>query len=144
MYLCVYEYFLPSHVQCVYIPRMENWNERARRRLTDLGLTQEDLCQPLKVKTRSAVGHYLTGRRQVTPLQLVALAHTLHCSLDWLMTGVGAYRVNDDEPTPGQAQTPDEQILLERYRQIGTPAQAAVQLMIEALTLLARVRQSKK
>ena len=123
---------------------MEHWNERARRRLTDLGLVQEDLCQPLRVQTSGAVGHYLCGRRQPTPAQLVALARTLRCSLDWLMTGIGSDEVDYPVSTSGESLTPDEYILLERYRQIAPPVQSAVQMIINALAMTARIRHRKK
>ena len=74
---------------------MENWMERARRRMADLGITQEDLCALLKVKTRGAVGHYLAGRRKPTPEQVEALAEALQCSVDWLLTGRGRMQVDD-------------------------------------------------
>ena len=112
--------------------------------MIDLGLVQEDLCQPLQVKSRSAVGHYLSGRRQLTPTQLLALAHTLRCSLDWLMTGIGLDEVDRPESTPGEVLTPDEYTLLERYRQIAPAAQSAVQMIVNALAMAARMGRRKK
>jgi transcriptional regulator with XRE-family HTH domain len=52
-----------------------------------LGLTQDDLRKPLKVKTRGAVGHYLSGRRDPNPEQLIAMAGCLKVSLDELLMG---------------------------------------------------------
>ena len=121
---------------------MENWTERARRRMIDLDLVQSDLRQPLQVKSRSAVGHYLSGRRQLTPTQLWALAHTLRCSLDWLFTGIGPISVERDEP-PGEPLTPDEQTLLERYRQMAPPEKTALQTVVNALALVTRMRRRK-
>jgi len=36
------------------------WAPRAKRRMADLGITQDDLKGTLKVKTRGAVGHYFS------------------------------------------------------------------------------------
>ena len=60
------------------------WTYRAKRIMRAKGLIQDDLCKPLGVKTRGAVGHYFTGRRQLNLGQAVALAHTLQCSMDEL------------------------------------------------------------
>lgn len=65
------------------------WRDRARVRMKDLGKTQDDLRKPLGVDTRGSVGHYLTGRRQPDPDQIMALADELRCSLDWLLRGTG-------------------------------------------------------
>ena len=62
---------------------MKTWNEKARQRLQELGLKQEELAEPLGVEP-AAVGHYLTGLRKPKPDQLRKLAITLQCSLDWL------------------------------------------------------------
>lgn len=67
----------------------EDWKARARRRMTELKITQEMLKKVFKVKTRGAVGHYLSGRREPNPLQIVNLADELNCSLDWLLRGEG-------------------------------------------------------
>lgn len=61
------------------------WLIRASARLRALGVTQQDLVQPLKVRTRGAVGHYLTGRREMSPEQLRALAKACKWTLDELM-----------------------------------------------------------
>lgn len=55
--------------------------------MTELGIKQEDLKKPLGVDSRGAVGHYLTGRRDPTPAQIVALATELRWSLDELLIG---------------------------------------------------------
>ena len=65
----------------------ETWRDRARQRMSDLGLKQIDLIEPLGVKTRGAVGHYLNGRNDITSDQAVILADVLRCSVQWLLTG---------------------------------------------------------
>jgi phage repressor protein C with HTH and peptisase S24 domain len=69
------------------ICRMETWHERAKRRMKEVGKTQEDLIAPLGVTTRGAVGHYLNGRREPNAEQLQALAKELNCSINWLLSG---------------------------------------------------------
>lgn len=63
------------------------WWQRAKQRAKDKGLSQEALKEVLGVETRGAVGHYMTGRRDPTPDQLVALAKVLDWTLDELLTG---------------------------------------------------------
>jgi len=63
------------------------WFDRAKKIMKDKGITQDDLIVYLGVKTRGAVGHYLTGRREPNAEQLAVLAKKLDCSLDWLVTG---------------------------------------------------------
>lgn len=67
------------------ISSMETWMDRARRRMHELGIRQDDLIRPLGVKTRGAVGHYLSGRRKPDPDQVVALARWLRMSTDELL-----------------------------------------------------------
>lgn len=55
--------------------------------MKDLRVTQEDLKKPLGVSTRGAVGHYLSGRRDPSMDQMMALASYLRCDLGWLMEG---------------------------------------------------------
>lgn len=62
-----------------------SWQERAQARMKELGLTQQDLMAALGVSTRGAVGHYMTGRRDLNAEQLVSLAAKLRMSLDELM-----------------------------------------------------------
>lgn len=110
--------------------------------MIDLGLIQEDLRQPLQVKSRSAVGHYLAGRRQVTPAQLVGLAHALRCSLDWLLTGSGPVSA-EGHRSAGETMAADENILLERYRQMAEKEKAALQIIVETMALATWVRRRK-
>lgn len=65
----------------------ETWVDRARERMKSIGKTQSDLAGPLGVKTRSAVGHYFSGRRKLSADQVAGLARALQCSIDYLLTG---------------------------------------------------------
>ena len=56
---------------------MTEWKDRAKARMAELGLRQQDLIPVLGVETRGAVGHYLSGRRAPSTEQLVALAKVL-------------------------------------------------------------------
>ncbi|WP_140396771.1 helix-turn-helix domain-containing protein, partial [Crenothrix polyspora] len=62
------------------------WYEKAKNIMKDTGITQTELIPVFNVKTRGAVGHYLTGRREPTGAQLKALSSKLNCSLDLLLT----------------------------------------------------------
>ena len=61
------------------------WYEKAKRLMADKNIKQKDLINVLGVATRGAVGHYLTGRRNLTHIQLKAMCEKLDCSMDELM-----------------------------------------------------------
>ena len=63
----------------------ETWQDRAERRIKELGLARADLLKPLGVQTVGAVSHYFNGRRDPTPAQLIALARELKMTLDELL-----------------------------------------------------------
>lgn len=75
------------------------WYDRAKGRMADLGINQADLAPVLGVQ-KAAVSHYLTGKREPSPAQLVALAARLQVSLDTLLVG-------GDSPAPSQTERPD-------------------------------------
>ncbi|BBL75984.1 hypothetical protein MishRS11D_30820 [Methylomagnum ishizawai] len=80
--------------------------------MEELGITQEDLVPLLGVKTRGAVGHYLTGRRDPSVAQLKALSKTLKMSLDILMFGdESVYTVPADELAPPPAADEDRELV---------------------------------
>lgn len=58
------------------------WNETAKKLIAEKGLRHEDLIPVFKVKTRGAVGHYLSGRRDPSPTQLKSLADFLSVRID--------------------------------------------------------------
>lgn len=90
-------------------PMSAAWYERAKLRMRTLRLTQDDLCRPLGVKTRGAVGHYLTGRREPGPEQLKAIAQILKMSLDDLLGETSSFPAL--EQSPPQYITIDEDLL---------------------------------
>lgn len=55
--------------------------------MKDLGLKQDDLCYPLGVKTRGAVGNYLSGRRTPDHMQFFRLANFLGLTVEQMMGG---------------------------------------------------------
>lgn len=73
-----------------------SWTKIAVPRMKRLGITQDDLCQPLGVQTRGAVGHYFTGRRKLSDVQLVNLASSLRLSVGELLGEQPLYREIDD------------------------------------------------
>lgn len=105
-----------SDTDCVgdakYTPRiitsMDTWQARAKMRMKQDGVTQEDLVPVFGVTTRGAVGHYLSGRRIPSPTQMKALADHLRMSLDELMGG----------PSDESAQKTIRQLNLEVWEKI--------------------------
>lgn len=78
-----------------------NWYDRAKALMKEKRVTQDDLIAVLGVKTRGAVGHYLTGRREPNGEQLKQLADKLNISIDWLLTGKGEMRpATQTKPAP--------------------------------------------
>lgn len=63
------------------------WARRAKERMRELEITQDDLKGTLGVKTRGAVGHYFTGRRKLSSQKAAALAKRLRLTVDELLTG---------------------------------------------------------
>lgn len=77
----------------------DTWYHRARSEMKEKSITQESLTSVLGVSTRGAVGHYLSGRRDPSPKQLVNLAGVLDVSVGWLMA--------NEEKAP-QIQSPND------------------------------------
>lgn len=67
--------------------KTDDWMGRARLIIEQRGLTYDDLAPALGVGSRSAVGHYLAGRRELSARQAVNLAECLQCRVGWLLTG---------------------------------------------------------
>lgn len=66
---------------------LHGWADRARQMLEIRGLTYDQIAPALNVSTRSAVGHYLSCRRQLSAEQAVSLADRLGCRVGWMLTG---------------------------------------------------------
>lgn len=54
-----------------------SWRDEVRKLMKAQGVTQDVLAPILGVTTRGAVGHYLSGRRDMTPEQFYALLKRL-------------------------------------------------------------------
>lgn len=64
----------------------DSWQSRIKERLKALGMTQDALAQKIGV-TRSAITHYLTGRRVPSLRQFSKLAEVLEANPSWLQFG---------------------------------------------------------
>ncbi|WP_372835966.1 helix-turn-helix domain-containing protein [Pontibacterium sp.] len=82
--MCNQQSLLNSTQYVAYDVVMDTWQDRAKKRMKSLGLTQAMLCDTLGVKTQGAVGHYFTGRRKLSSDQAIALAKQLQVSLEEL------------------------------------------------------------
>jgi transcriptional regulator with XRE-family HTH domain len=70
--LCIY---------LIYNKRMNlDWTKRARRLMSEQGVTQGDLVSVMGVKSSGAISHYLTGRNSPTVPAINALAKHLNVS----------------------------------------------------------------
>lgn len=104
----------------------EPWTLRAKQRMKHAGISQDDLIKPLGVKTRGAVGHYLTGRRQPTPMQLLAIANAIKCSVDWLLSGKEPATATTTHTASSEAK-----IVAERYDKLPLFMQTQVRLFLD-------------
>lgn len=107
---------------------MKAWIINARRRMKELNVRQLDLMPVLGVTTRGAIGHYLTGRRDLTGEQMHALARFLGLSVEELQ-GAGPQAV----PAAAHRLSPDELALLEKYRASDDAAKRHLQAVSDAL-----------
>ena len=64
-----------------------SWIARAKRLMTEQGLTQGDLAKSLNVKSSGAVSHYFTSRNEPTVKQLNDLAKLLKVKPQYLVYG---------------------------------------------------------
>jgi len=74
----------------------KTWVRRAKQKMRERKVTQEDLATVLGKSTRGAVGHYFTGRSEPTLDQLSAIAKHLGVSLTWLVSENGTEVEVDD------------------------------------------------
>lgn len=78
---------------------MEPWLTRMKQRLDELKLRQEDLAQRIGI-TRSAVCHYLSGRRVPALKQMEKIAVALECEPVWLQYGITKDAVPPSQTAP--------------------------------------------
>lgn len=101
------------------------WALRAEARMRDLGLKQDDLKAVLSVSTRGAVGHYLSGRRELKLEQMLALKDRLGMSMDALFAG--------EAPTTGEAVSKQGRELLADWAKLSPPVKAHIRGIMKAL-----------
>lgn len=111
-----------------YRDGMKPWIITARRRMKELSVKQADLMRVLGVTTRGAVGHYLTGRRDLDGEQMHALAQFLGLTVEELQ-GSPAPAV---EPAAVRL-SPDELALIQKYRASDASAKEHLQAVSDAL-----------
>ena len=111
-----------------YRSTMKPWIINVRRRMRELDVRQLDLMPVLGVTTRGAVGHYLTGRRDLTGDQMHALAQFLGMTVEELQ-GAPAAAV----PAAAHRLSPDELALVEKYRASDESARRHLQAVSDAL-----------
>lgn len=101
---------------------MKHWYEKARERMSEKGITPEDLAAVLGV-TPGAVRHYLVGRRNPKPGALIRIARSLGVSMSEL--------VEDD---PRFARDKTEEQVLDLLRTLPAASRAAALMMLKGLS----------
>lgn len=97
--------------------------------MRELNVRQLDLMPVLGVTTRGAVGHYLTGRRDLTGDQMHALAQFLGMTVEEIQGGA------ELAVAPiVQRLAPDELALLEKYRASDDAAKKHLQAVSDAFS----------
>ena len=112
--------------------KADSWAERARLMMEKRGFTYDDLGSALEVGSRSAVGHYLAGRRALSADQAVALAQRLGCRVGWLLTGELPVEYGESEEAITNSQSP--QHLVARLSVLPPQLYSAVADLISAMT----------
>jgi transcriptional regulator with XRE-family HTH domain len=64
----------------------KTWNQRARERMAELGVTQAALAAAIGAQV-GRVGHYLSGRNEPPLAHLMLICRHLQVSADWLLFG---------------------------------------------------------
>jgi transcriptional regulator with XRE-family HTH domain len=64
------------------------WYERAKLIMKNKNIKQHQVMEAMGVDTRGAVGHYLNGIREPSPMQLLGLANRLDCSIYEIMGNI--------------------------------------------------------
>lgn len=72
------------------------WYDYVKVLMKHKGITQEDLIPVFGVKTRGAVGHYLSGKRQPNPHQMKALVDYLDVDFSALFGSHEAHDAKED------------------------------------------------
>lgn len=116
------------------------WAERAQLLMNRQGLTYDNIAPALGVNTRSAVGHYLGGRRQLSASQAVSLAQRLGCRVGWLLTG--EMPIEAPELDQGVDLSPKD--LLDRITALQPKVQAAVAALIDSVSDSASLKSSQR
>lgn len=92
------------------------WQDRAKAELDKKNLTHDDLITDLGVTTRGAIGHYLSGRRQLDPDQFAALSKKLNLTMDELYYGTSLDNTKIKEATGHYDQSNFIYEIAERYK----------------------------
>lgn len=116
------------------------WAERAQSIMTKRGMTYDDVASALEVKSRSAVGHYLAGRRQLSAQQAVKLSERLGCRVGWLLTG----ELPIERPEGEGAVELSPQVLLDRFGDLPPHVRNAISGLIESLATVSAQRPSQR
>jgi transcriptional regulator with XRE-family HTH domain len=100
------------------------WYDVVKGLMVDKKIRQDDLISVFGVKTRGAVGHYLSGRRKPSAEQLKALADRFGLTLDDLMdetaTGQGEKAAGRIEANAAPALSPRQQAFLDLISSLPT------------------------
>ena len=94
-----------------------------------LGMTQNELAQPLK-SSKSTISGYEVGDSSPCLETVAILAELAGVSCDWIIRGGDGAA---SEPPDDSVLTPEELRLLDAYRTIGRMEQSAVLRIIEGL-----------
>lgn len=119
---------------------VQGWTERAQSIMTKRGMTYDDVASALEVKSRSAVGHYLAGRRQLSAQQAVKLSERLGCRVGWLLTG--ELPIENSEGEGAVELSP--QALLDRFGDLPPHVRIAISGLIESLATVSAQRPSQR
>lgn len=107
-----------------------NYGARIKALIDDNDIKQKRLAAALNL-TESTLSNYITGRTNIPPDVLVAIADYFSVTVDYLLG-------HSDNPLPPFSTSPSEQGLIERFR---TLSREQKELILQNVDLMSRQNQ---
>lgn len=112
---------------------METFGERLKEMLTITGYSQVKAAQELQI-TKNSLNNYVAKNRIPEAPILYQLSKLIGVSMEWLLTGNDSEKYLSSSPTneeKSSALLPDEQEVLNSYRQLSYENKAKIRGMLE-------------
>lgn len=135
--VCAFRFVHPQNT----LNTMENWTERAKTRMRELGITQEALAEKFDM-TPAGMQKWLAGARQPALDDINRIADTLGVARTWLTHGIMADSTIDGLSGPAQ-EVLRHLITIERHNPLPSTFWQAVESMANAVTPIPKTERSE-